>query len=160
MSHMRSYLILQKYPACPVRVNWSVLEIRGKWLYSFCFVGCCFQELLTIASRLLQNAMSYISWTSCITAGTDVANPLSPPVSIVHHSREVFQAISGILFCLRWHGGLCHLLLVPGYVAKIWIERLNFSEAQCHMDVVGVRNSLWGVSSATFLCQLKTGIFH
>ena len=34
--------------------------------------------------------------SSCRTASTDLSDPFSPPVSIVHRSREVFQAISCI----------------------------------------------------------------
>ena len=32
----------------------------------------------------------------CGPASTDLPDPLSPPVSIVHHTREVFMAISCI----------------------------------------------------------------
>ena len=40
----------------------------------------------------------YAFWTSssCCATSTDFPDPLSPPVSIVHHSREVFKAISCI----------------------------------------------------------------
>ena len=37
-----------------------------------------------------------ISSSSCRAASTDLPDPLSPPVSIVHRSREIFQATSCI----------------------------------------------------------------
>ena len=30
-----------------------------------------------------------------------------------------------LMSCLRWHGGLCHLLLVQDYVAGIWVGRVH-----------------------------------
>ena len=52
------------------------------------------------------------SWSSCHTASMDLPDPLSLPISIVYHSPEVFQAISGIdrelLFIRsRWSSWLC-----------------------------------------------------
>ena len=43
------------------------------------------------------------SSSSCHAASTDLPDPLSPPISIVHHSREVFMAtfcIGTELFCI------------------------------------------------------------
>ena len=40
------------YSSCPtslVCLTWMVLEIGGRWLYSCCFVGCCFQDLINTA---------------------------------------------------------------------------------------------------------------
>ena len=39
---------------------------------------------------------SSTSSSSCCTASTDLPNPLSPPVSIVHRSRQFFKATSCI----------------------------------------------------------------
>ena len=38
----------------------------------------------------------YISSSSCRTVSMDLLDPLSPPVSIIHRSREVFKATSCI----------------------------------------------------------------
>ena len=39
---------------------------------------------------------NYLFTSSCHAAYTDLLDPISPPVSIVHRSREVFQATSCI----------------------------------------------------------------
>ena len=46
-------LLLQQCHACFVRFIWMVLETGGRWPYSSCFVGCCFQNLFNIARRIL-----------------------------------------------------------------------------------------------------------
>ena len=35
-----SSLLLQQCPACLVRLAWIVFVIGGRWLYSWCLVGC------------------------------------------------------------------------------------------------------------------------
>ena len=50
-SLMSSYLFLQQCPACLVRLTWIVFVIGGRWPYSWCFVGCCRQDLFKIAYR-------------------------------------------------------------------------------------------------------------
>ena len=45
---------------------------------------------------LFEFLKSKSSSTSCHTASTDLPDPLSPPVSIVYRTREVFKAISSI----------------------------------------------------------------
>ena len=47
-SLMSSSLLLQQCPACLVRLTWMVFVMRGRWPYSFCFVGCCLQDLIMI----------------------------------------------------------------------------------------------------------------
>ena len=48
-SLMSSSLLLQQCPACLVRL---VLMMGGKWPYSWCFVGCCLQDLFNIARSI------------------------------------------------------------------------------------------------------------
>ena len=48
-SFMKSSLLLQQYPACLVRLTWIVFVMGGRWPYSWCFVGCCRQDLFNIA---------------------------------------------------------------------------------------------------------------
>ena len=50
-SLMSSSLLLQQCPACLVRLTWIVFVIGGRWPYSWCFVGCCCQDLLRIAQQ-------------------------------------------------------------------------------------------------------------
>ena len=48
-----SSLLLQQCPACLVRLAWIVFVIGGRWLYSWCLVGCCCQDLFNIALNIL-----------------------------------------------------------------------------------------------------------
>ena len=52
-SLMSSSLLLQQCPACLVRLSWIVFEMGGRWPYSWCFVGCCRQDLFNIALNIL-----------------------------------------------------------------------------------------------------------
>ena len=45
-SLMSSSLLLQQCPAYLVRLTWIVVEIGGRWPYSWCLVGCCCQDFL------------------------------------------------------------------------------------------------------------------
>ena len=48
-----SSLLLQQCPACLVRLILIVFVTDGRWPYSFCFVGCCLQDLFNIARSIL-----------------------------------------------------------------------------------------------------------
>ena len=52
-SLMSSSLLLQQGPACLVRLTWIVFVMGGRWAYSWCFVGCCRQDLFNIARKIL-----------------------------------------------------------------------------------------------------------
>ena len=52
-SLMSSSLLLQLCPACLVHLTWIVFMIGGRWLYSWCLVGCCRQDLFKIAYSIL-----------------------------------------------------------------------------------------------------------
>ena len=45
-------LLLQQCPACLVRLTWIVFMMGGRLPYSWCFVGCCLQDLFNIASSI------------------------------------------------------------------------------------------------------------
>ena len=49
----RSTSLLQQCPACLVRLTWIVFMMGGRWSYSWCFVGCCLQDLFNIACSIL-----------------------------------------------------------------------------------------------------------
>ena len=51
-SLMSSSLPLQQCPACLVRLTWIVFVMGGRWLYSWCLVGCCRQDLFNIALNI------------------------------------------------------------------------------------------------------------
>ena len=51
--HMSSSLLLQQCPACLVRLTLIVFVMGGRWPYSWCFVGCCLQDLFKIARSIL-----------------------------------------------------------------------------------------------------------
>ena len=48
-----SSLLLQQCPVCLVHLAWIVFVIGGRWLYSWCLVGCCWQDLFNIALNIL-----------------------------------------------------------------------------------------------------------
>ena len=48
---MSSFLLFQQCPTYLARLIWMVLKMESRWLYSCCFVGCCFQDLFNIARR-------------------------------------------------------------------------------------------------------------
>ena len=52
-SLMSSSLLLRQCPACLVRLAWIVFVIGGMWPSSWCFVGCCRQDLFNIARNIL-----------------------------------------------------------------------------------------------------------
>ena len=50
---MSTSLLLQQCPACLARLTWIVFVMGGRWPYSWCFVGCCRQDLFNIARNIL-----------------------------------------------------------------------------------------------------------
>ena len=52
-SLMSSSLLLQQCPVCLVRLTWIVFVMIGRWPYSWCFFGCCLQDLFNIARSIL-----------------------------------------------------------------------------------------------------------
>ena len=52
-SLMSSSLLLQQCLACLVRLTLIVFVMGGRWPYSWCFLGCCCQDLFNIACKLL-----------------------------------------------------------------------------------------------------------
>ena len=52
-SLMSLSLLLHQCLTCLVRLIWIVLEMEDRWLYSCCFVGCCFQDLFSVAPSIL-----------------------------------------------------------------------------------------------------------
>ena len=52
-SLMSSSLLLQQCPVCLVRLTLIVFVMGGRWLYSWCFVGCSLQDLFKIARSIL-----------------------------------------------------------------------------------------------------------
>ena len=51
-SLMSSSLRLQQCPACLVCLTWIVFVMRGKWPYSWCFVGYCLHDLFNVARSI------------------------------------------------------------------------------------------------------------
>ena len=43
----------QQCPACLARLTWIVFVMGGRWPDSWCFVGCCRQDLFNIACNIL-----------------------------------------------------------------------------------------------------------
>ena len=55
-SLMSSSLLLQQCPACLVRLTWIVFVMGGRWPYSWCFVGCCRQDLFNTVLNILNGS--------------------------------------------------------------------------------------------------------
>ena len=54
-------LLFQQCPACLVHLILIVFMMDGRWLYSYCFVGCCFQDLFNIPHSILVQLSSFFS---------------------------------------------------------------------------------------------------
>ena len=52
-SLMSSSLLPQKCLECLVCLTWIVFAMGGRLPYSFCFVGCCLQDIFNIAHSIL-----------------------------------------------------------------------------------------------------------
>ena len=52
-SPMSSSQLLQQCPVCLVRLIWIAFVMGGRWPYSCCLVGYCFQDLFNIARNIL-----------------------------------------------------------------------------------------------------------
>ena len=74
-SLMSSSLLLQQCPACLVRLTWIVFVMGGRWPYSWCLVGCCLQDLFSIARNILVKLPS--SFFSSRFVSVQVVHPYS-----------------------------------------------------------------------------------
>ena len=88
ISLMSSSLLLQQCPACLVRLTWIVFVIGGRWLYSWCIVGCCLhdpRQTVSLNHQLSSNADSM-----------EFPESLSLSVPIIHRSEKVFKTASNV----------------------------------------------------------------
>ena len=60
ISLMISSLLIQLCPACLARLTWIVFVMGGRWPYSWCCVGCCHQDLFSIARNILVYRKKYL----------------------------------------------------------------------------------------------------
>ena len=74
-SLMSSPLLLQQCSACLAHLTWRVFAMGGRWPYSWCFVGCCRQDLFNIARNILVLLPSS-SFSSCFVS-VQVVHPYS-----------------------------------------------------------------------------------
>ena len=70
-----SSLLLQQFPLCLVRLILIGFVMGGRWPYSCCFVGCCLQDLISIAYSILVYLPS--SFSSIRFVSVHVAHPCS-----------------------------------------------------------------------------------
>ena len=54
-------MLLQQCPTCLVCLIWMIFKMGGRWPYSYCIVGCCFQDLFNIAGSILVQLPSFFS---------------------------------------------------------------------------------------------------
>ena len=105
-SLMSSSLILQQCPACLFRLTWIVFVMGGRWPYSWCYIA------KVINKRRILFSYAVSSSSSCRAASTDIPDPLSPLLPIVHRLRQVFRTTSRILtqllyVCSSWSSCFC-----------------------------------------------------
>ena len=70
-SLMSSSLLLQQCPGCLVRLTWIVFVMKGRWPYSWCFVGCCCQDIYSVLCSLTWRPMPAAARSklcSCVSA--------------------------------------------------------------------------------------------
>ena len=97
ISLMSSSLLLQQCPACVVRLTWIVFLMGGRWPYSWCFVGCCRQDLfnkkknpkhlkcsLTRAKdeihKRVDSSSLFLSLSLCLCLSVSLSLSLWPPL--------------------------------------------------------------------------------
>ena len=59
-SLMSSSLLLQQCPACLVRLTWIVFVVGGRWPYSWCLMGCCRQDNLSLLTLKYEGQQAFI----------------------------------------------------------------------------------------------------
>ena len=60
-SLMSSSLVLQQCPACTVRLTLIIFVMGDRWPYSWCFVGCCLQDLFNM-NEINQVILKNLLW--------------------------------------------------------------------------------------------------
>ena len=69
--------------------HWVILVCILVMLYKFSFLEFFYFQKINLLAAILSSS-------SCRAPSTEFSDPLSPPVSIVHRSRDVFQTTSFI----------------------------------------------------------------
>ena len=140
-SLIRSSLLLQQCPACFVRLMRMVLEMGSRWLYNFCFVGCCFQDLFNIArSILVQLALSFssihlvsvhvvhpysrinttVAWENCVLFYRICLTSLGPIIYRYLSMPSLFAYWFNFPWMRRCFQGMWICPLVSGNLRLVW----------------------------------------
>ena len=82
ISLMSSSLLLHQCLTCLFHLTWIVYEMRGKWLYSCCFVWCRFQDLFKTACSIFY---TYIYIYISIVIHRQICFVLSELISVARH---------------------------------------------------------------------------
>ena len=107
-SLMSSSRLLQQCPACLVSLAWTVFVMRGRWPYRWCLVGCCFQDLFSIARNILVQMPSsffssrLVSVQVVHTYSSIDTTSFSEVPSSVEMSPVWFSHIYSVLCTLTW----------------------------------------------------------
>ena len=95
-SLMSSSLLLQQCPACLVRLTLIVFVIGGWWLYSWCFEGCCRQDMFNIARtfscncRLASSPAVLLEWCINTSVSTRPLPGNEPPQALASTSMHTY----------------------------------------------------------------------
>ena len=125
------FVLLQQRPACLVRLIWMVLEMGGRWPYSCCFVGCCFQDLFNIAFSILVQFPS--SFFSLRLVSIHMVHPYSwidttaawKKLRLILSNRSYFHMIDNL--SIAFHAFASHILMAFSVDVTLLPRLVNLS---------------------------------
>ena len=128
---MSLYLLLLQCFTCLVHLIWLVLEMGGRWLYSYCFIECCFQDVFNIAHSILVQFSS--SFFSIHLVSVHVLHPYSRIDMTAawkkYHSilsdKSDFHMYNNLLIAI--HAFACHILMSFSVDETLLLSYVNFS---------------------------------
>ena len=145
---MRLSFLLEQYPACFVCLIWMILEVGDKWPYSWCFLGCCFQDLFSRAHSIF--TLSPSSFSSIRLVRIHVVHPYNRSdmtaargknCIIILSDKSAFHMINNLSIAI--HAFTSHILM-PLSVDKMLYVNLSWNSIFW----------LWCIPLSTFLLLL------
>ena len=159
-SLMSSSRFFQQCPTCLVRLILIVLEIGGKWPYSYFFVVCCFQDLFKRASSIVeQYPTSFFSIRFVIVYLVHPYSSIDTTAAwkkfrFILSDRSDFNMINSLLIAVHLFPG--HILIsisvdetrLPGYVnlsTNLKYQPFRVELSPCLKSVYSVLSAfMWG----------------
>ena len=111
ISLMSSSLLLQQCLTCIICLIRMVLEIGGRWSYSCCFVGCCFQDLFNRDNSILVQFSSSFFFICFVSI--HAMNPYNWNRSDFYMFNNLMTLIQTIYIYISGDSSLFLLLMPP-----------------------------------------------